>query len=137
MNFKTGGNFQTRKGCIIECDLEYPKELHKLHNEYPLAPKRVVVNKVEKLIPNLRDKTKYVIHHENLKLDLDLCMKLKKIYHGISFTEEAWMKSYMEKNTKLQGNKDATEFEKDFYKLMNNGVLGNTMENIRNRIDVR
>ncbi len=51
------------KPCILEVDLEYPKELHDLHNEYPLAPERLIVGKVEKLIPNLNDKTKYVLHH--------------------------------------------------------------------------
>ena len=54
--------------CIVEVDLEYPIELHCLHNEYPLAPERLIVNKVEKLIPNLNDKKKYIIHHETLKL---------------------------------------------------------------------
>ena len=44
------------QGCILEVDLEYPKKLHDLHNEYPLAPERIEVNKVEKLIPNLNDK---------------------------------------------------------------------------------
>ncbi len=56
------------KPCILEVDLEYPEELHNLHNEYPLAPEGLLVGKVEKLIPNLNDKTKYVLHHEDLKL---------------------------------------------------------------------
>jgi len=59
--------------CILEVDLEYPESLHDLHNDYPLAPERVTVNKVEKLIPNLRNKKKYVIHYENLKLSVGLC----------------------------------------------------------------
>ena len=54
--------------CILEVDLEYPDRLHYLHNGYPLAPERVTVNKVDKLIPNLRNKKKYVVHYENLKL---------------------------------------------------------------------
>ena len=33
--------------CILEVDLEYPKELHNLHNEYPLVPERLTVNKAE------------------------------------------------------------------------------------------
>ena len=48
--------------CILEVDLEYPKELHDLHNDYPLAPERITVNRVEKLIPNLADKKKYILH---------------------------------------------------------------------------
>jgi len=42
--------------CILEVDLEYPESLHDLHNDYPLAPEKVTVNKVDKLIPNLRNK---------------------------------------------------------------------------------
>ena len=54
--------------CILEIDLEYPEHLHNLHNDYPLAPERVKIGNVEKLIPNLINKTNYVVHFENLKL---------------------------------------------------------------------
>ncbi len=66
--------------CVLEVDLEYPKELHDLHNEYPLAPERLLIGKVEKLVPNLKDKKKYVLHHENLKLYLRLGLRLTKIH---------------------------------------------------------
>jgi len=65
-------SFQEGRGCILEVDLEYPKELHDLHNDYSLAPERIVVNKVEKLIPTLRKKDKYVLHHRNLKQYLEM-----------------------------------------------------------------
>ena len=58
---------QEGRGCILEVDLEYLKELHDLHNDYPLAPERIVVNKVETLIPTIQKKDKYVLHHGNLK----------------------------------------------------------------------
>ena len=58
---------QEGRGYILEVDLEYPKKLHDLHNEYLLAPERIEINKVEKLIPNLDEKKKYVLHHKNLK----------------------------------------------------------------------
>ena len=122
--------------CILEVDLEYPEKLHDLHNDYPLAPERITVNKVEKLIPNLNDKTKYVIHHENLKLYLSLGLKLTKIHRGITFEESAWLKPYIDLNTNLRA-KATNDFEKDFFKLMNNSVFGKTMENIRNRVDIR
>jgi len=54
-------------GCILEVELEYPKKLHDSHNEYPLAPERLSFNKVEKIIPNLNDNKKYVLHYKNLK----------------------------------------------------------------------
>ena len=54
--------------CILEVDLEYPDKLHDLHNDYPLAPEKIKCkNEVEKLLPNLKNKEKYVIHYENLK----------------------------------------------------------------------
>ena len=62
--------FWQTKPCILEVDLEYPTELHDKHNEYPLAPERLTIGKLEKLVPNLNNKTRYVIHHENLKLYL-------------------------------------------------------------------
>ena len=122
--------------CILEVDLGYPDNLHDLHNDYPLAPERLTVNKVEKLIPNLNDKTKYVIHHETLKLYLSLGLKLTKIHRGITFKESAWLKPYIDLNTDLRA-KATNDFEKDFFKLMNNSVFGKTMENIRNRVDIR
>ena len=123
--------------CILEVDLQYPKELHDLHNDYPLCPERVKCDKgVEKLIPNLRDKNNYVIHYKNLIQCLKLGMKLKKIHRGIKFTESTWLKPYIDKNTNLR-TQAKNNFEKDFYKLMNNSVFGKTMENIRNRVNVK
>ena len=122
--------------CVLEVNLEYPEELHEAHNDYPLAPERLKINKVEKLIPTLLKKEKYVLHRQNLKLYLELGLKLKWIHRGIKFREKPWMKSYIELNTDLR-TKGKNDFEKDFFKLMNNSVFGKTMENIRNRVDVR
>ena len=122
--------------CILEVDLEYPKELHDLHNDYPLAPEQIEVNKVEKLIPNLRDKEKYVLHYKNLKQYLDLGLELTRIHRGIKFEESEWLKPYIDMNTKLR-TKANNNFEKDFFKLMNNSVFGKTMENIRKRVNIK
>ena len=94
------------------------------------------MNKVEKLIPNLRDKEKYVLHYENLTQYLDLGLKLTCIHRGIRFEESEWLKPYIDMNTKLR-TKGNNDFEKDFFKLMNNSVFGKTMENIRNRVNIK
>ena len=123
--------------CILEVDLEYPEELHNLHNDYPLCPERVECDRgVKKLIPNLRHKNNYVIHYKNLMQCLRLGMKLKKIHRGIKFIEAAFLKPYIDKNTNLRAQAK-NNFEKDFFKLMNNSVFGKTMENIRNRVNVK
>ena len=142
----TGGemekNYENRHNlnkipCILEVDIQYPENLHDLHNDYPLCPEKVKCkNGVEKLIPNLRDKTKYVLHYKNLIQCLDMGLKVTRIHRGIKFVESEWMKPYIEMNTNLRA-KAKNNFEKDFYKLMNNSVFGKTMENIRNRVNVK
>ena len=123
--------------CILEVDLIYPEELHDLHNDYPLCPERIECkNGVKKLIPNLWDKNNYVVHYKTLMQYLSLGMKLKKIHRGIKFIESDFLKPYIDKNTNLR-TQAKNNFEKDFFKLMNNSVFGKTMENIRNRVNVK
>ena len=122
--------------CILEVDLDYPESLHDEHNDHPLAPERMTIDKVEKLVPNLNDKKNYVIHYENLKLYERLGLKISKIHRGTKFEERDWLKEYIDLNTDLR-TKAKNDFEKDFFKLMNNSVFGKTMENIEKRVDVR
>ena len=142
----------SNKGYILEVDLEYPQELHKAHNSYPLAPERLSVNRewmseyqknligrltnVEKLVPNLMDKTKYIVHYRNLQLYVSLGMKVKKIHRILKFDQSPWMEPYIRLNTDLR-KKATSKFETNLYKLMNNSVFGKTMENLRKRVDVK
>ena len=126
-----------KHSCILEVDLEYPRSLHDLHNDYPLAPEQIEVNKITKLIPNLGDKKKYILHYENLKQYLSSGLKLTNIHRGIKFEESQWrLKKYIALNTELR-TAAANDFEKGFFKLMNNSVFGKTMEYIRNRVDIK
>ena len=89
--------------CILEVDLEYPNKLHDLHNDYPLAPEKITCrNEVKKLIPNLGNKEKYVLHYENLKQYLSLGLRLTRIHRGIKFVESEWLKPYIDMNTNLR-----------------------------------
>ena len=89
---------------------------------------------IKKLVPNLKDKKKYVVHYRNLQHYLSLGMKLKKVHSILEFNEKPWMETYIRLNTEFR--KKAT-FEKDFYKLMNNSAFGKTMENLRKRVDIK
>ena len=149
-------NEKSDVGYILEVDLKYPKESHELHNYYTLAPEKlpvtndklsnhcksiadkynIKVGDVKKLIPNLGDKNKDVVHYKNLHLYLFLGMKLTKTHRALQFKQSDWMKKYIDFNTKKRMC-TTNDFEKDFFKLMINSVYGKTMENLRKRINVR
>ena len=141
---------------ILEVDLEYPSELHKLHNDYSLAPKKLKISQnmlsnycfsianeygikiggVNKLVPNLGNKSKYVVHYKNIHLHLSLGMKLTKVHRILKFKQSDWLKKCIDFNTDKRKSA-ANSFEKDFLKLMNDSVFSKTMKNLRKRISVR
>ena len=123
-------------GYVLEVDVKYPRELHDHHNDLPFMCEKIGVSGVEKLVPNLHDKKKYVIHVKALKQALDHGLVLEKIHRVIQFKQSAWMKEYIDFNTRLR-TVAKNDFEKDFYKLMNNSVFGKTMENIRKHRDIK
>ena len=95
-------------GYILQVVLEYPKELHNLHNDYPLAPDNITINRVDKLTPKLNNKTKYIFHLKNLQLYLSLGMKLTKIHKALQFTQKELMKPYIDLNTNLRTKSKTT-----------------------------
>ena len=124
-----------RKGYIFEVDLEYPPKLWAGHNDYPLAPEKMIVNGVEKLICHFKPRKNYVVHYRNLRQYLEMGMRLTAVHRGISFYQSSWMEPCIRKNTELRKTA-ANSFEKDFFKLMNNSVFGKTIENIRKRQNI-
>ena len=123
-------------GYFLEVDIDYPKELFNLHKDLPFLPERKKVEKVEKLICSIEDKEKYVIHVRALKQTLNHGLKLKKVQRTVQFKQKAWLKPYIDMNTELK-KKAQNEFEKKFFKLMNNSVFGKTMKNVRNHRDIK
>ena len=119
-----------------KADVKYPQKLHDLHSDLPFLGKRMKFDKCKKLVCNLRNKKKYVVHIRSLKQPLNHGLELKKVHRIVEFNQEEWLKPYIDMNTELRkiAKKD---FEKDFFKLMNNAVFGKTMENVRKHRDTK
>ena len=126
----------SEKGYLLEVDIRYPRELHDYHNDLPFMCECMVIGGVEKLIPNLYCNKRYVIHTRALDQALKHGLVSERIHRAIEFEQSAWMKEYIDFNTKLR-TAAANDFEKDFYKLMNNSVFGKTMENIRKHRNIK
>ena len=152
------------KGYLLEVDIEYPKEMHSAHQDLPFLPeKRFKVDKEfeynvskeinkahkkvykafnitcepdNKLIATLQDKNKYVVNMSTLKQALNHGLCLKEVHRVIEYNQAKWLKPYIDENTALR-KKAKNEFEKDFFKLMNNSVFGKTIENVRKRREIK
>ena len=116
-------------GYLLGVDVAYPRKLHDHHNDLPFMCAKRHINGVDKLVPNLYYKCKYVIHIKALKQAIDHGLELERIHRAMEFKQSAWMRECIDFNTKLR-TAAKNDFEKDFYKLMNNSVFGKTMENI-------
>ena len=134
LNLKDDGE----KGYLFDVNLHYPESLHDLHNNYPLAPENKVIekgwlnewqqkdyktNNISKLITSFHDKLDYGVSYRLLKLYIQNGLIITKINRVLEFRQDKFMESYIMKNT-TERAKAKNEFEKDFYKLMNNSVYG-------------
>ena len=124
------------KGYFLEVDVEYPKNLFSLHSDLPFLPERKKIGKCNKLVCDFHDKKNYVVHIKALKQALNHGLILKKVHRVIQFNQKAWLKPYIDMNTKLR-KQAKNDFEKDFFKPMNNAVFVKTMENIRKHRDIK
>ena len=90
------------KDIFLEVDVQNPEKLHELHNYLPLLLERIKIEKVEKFVTNLHDKPEYVIHMRNLNQTLNHVLVLKKVHKVIKFNQNAWLKPYIDMNTKMR-----------------------------------
>ena len=135
-DFVRGYDENDIKGYILEVDVDYLNKLQNLLSDFPFLPERMVINNTKKLVCNLNDKKNYVVYINVLKQALDHGLKLRKVHRVIEFDQEVWLKEYIGVNTELR-KKASNDFEKDFFKLMNNAVFGKTMENARKHRDIK
>ena len=149
-------NESSSYGYISEFDLEYPHKLHGLHNDYSLVPEQLEIGRgmlskyfsdiadqysikisgVNKLVPNLSNKNKHVLHYRSLQLYLSVGVKLIGVPRIFKFKQSDWLKQYIDFNTSIRKNA-ANSFEKNFSKLMNNNVHAKTMQNLIEKVKFR
>lgn len=145
------------RGYFLEVDLKYPQELHELHNDLPLAPEKLdipshewseytqrVSNRLKlkhktsglKLMVSLRDKTRYILHHETLRFYMRQGLELKRIRRGISFKQSSFMKSYILLNNRARA-RSTSPFDNQLYKFYNNAVFGKTLYNVFKQVTIK
>ena len=148
------------RGCILEVDVEYPKEVHDFLSDLPPLPDKLKIKEemlsdvqktlyiahhgegktfstTEKLIPTLLKKEKYIVHQRLLKQAEELGCTITNIHSIISFRQAKWLAPYITFNTQKRSQPDSSDFERNMYKLMNNSVYGKTMENVRKHRDFK
>ena len=140
-------------GYFIEVDLKYPDNIKQKTKNFPFAPMNKKINpdnfndymkemkpdtytSTKKLICDWSDKKNYLVHYRILKFYIRHGMVVDKIHNIISFKQSRWLEKYINFNTQKR-NQAKNDFEKDFYKLLNNAFYGKTMENVRNRLKIK
>src|SRR3990167_10520403 len=143
-------------GYIVECDLDYPVELHDSHNDYPLAPQRLRIDETmlggqqkqlrvqcgiqraesTKLCPNLLNKRKYIVHYRLLKYYLAKGLRLVAVHRALKFEQRAWIADYIDLNSRARADPNASKFEQNLRKELNNTIYGKTMQNERRHTTV-
>ena len=122
--------------CFVKVDLKYPENLHDYFKEFVPAPDNIIPegSKVKKLTPNLLPKKNYVCHIRNLQLYKKLGVKITRVHKALKFNESAWLKPYIDLNTKLRAAA-TNDADKDKFKSLNNAVFGKTCENLLGRTE--
>ena len=140
-------------GYFIEVDLKYPNNIKEKTRNFLFCPENKKFNpddfndymkeiipdtytQTKKLICDWSEKKKYLVHYRMLKFYLRHGMIVDKVHSIISCKQSRWLEKYINFNTQKR-NQAANDFEKDFYKLLNNAFYGKTTENVRNRLKIK
>lgn len=143
-------------GFVMEVDMEIPQNLHDQLDDFPLAPEsrkvshltpfmaelwslaegRLGYHSTQKLILSHLPKKNYVVHFATLQFYLKMGVRITQIHRAVQFQQSAYLEPYITDNS-LKRQHATSDFDKDYYKLMNNAVFGKSCENVRNRIDFR
>ena len=142
-------------GYFTEVDLRYPDKIKEKTKNLPFCPENKIIQKdkyndneymkqikpknyakSKKLVCDWSDKKNYLVHYRMLKFYVRHGMVVDKIHEIISFKQSKWLEKYINFNTQKR-NKAKNDFEKDFYKLLNNALYGKTMENVRNSLGLK
>ncbi|KAL4107208.1 hypothetical protein QTP88_017591 [Uroleucon formosanum] len=105
------------RGRVYEVDISYPQHLHDQHSNLPLLPQNGIPpgSEVKKLMATFHQKRNYIVHRV------------------LEFSQSAWLADYINLNTEMR-KKAMNDFEKDFFKLMNNAIFGKTMQSKRKQM---
>ena len=140
-------------GYFVEVDLTYPNNIKEKTKNFPFCPENKKINpddfndymkeikpdtyiQNKKLICDWSDKKNYLVHYRMLKFYIKHGMVVDKVHNIISFRQSKWLEKFINFNTQKR-NQAVNDFEKDFYKLLNNAFYGKTMENVRNRLKIK
>ena len=107
-------NKELNEGYFLEVDVQYLEQLYDFDNDLPFLPETMKMEKVEKLVASLHDKTEYIIHIRNLKQTLNHGLVFKKVHRIIELDQNTWLKPYIDMNTDIR-KKAKNDFEKDFF----------------------
>jgi hypothetical protein len=147
------------RGFILDVDIDFPKEVHDKLNDYPPCPEsklcdavsdftkcqfeeegnRWLPPKTTKLVSDLTQRRKYVIHYRNLQQAIQLGAKLMQINRVFDFQQERWLYDYIQYNTERRGecSKAGDISGKELFKLMSNSIYGKMVEDVMRRREVR
>ena len=125
----------SNEGYFLEVDVKYPKHLFHLHSNLPFLPERNKIKKCNKLFCSIHNKENSC-SHKNFKTRIKYGLIFKKVHKVIQFNQKEWLKTNIEMNTKLRAEAK-NDFEKDFFKIINNAVFEKTLENERKHRDIK